>query len=205
MTTERPIHTKVTRQDWIDAALASLEHEAIDQLRVLTLARTLDVSRSSFYWYFESPAELQAELMNIWERNTTSIVERTERDTADITAACLGVFECWADATLYSPAVELSVRDWARRDASVAGSVAQADLDRLAALTAMFEAHQFEPADATVRARLLYHSQIGYYALGTDEPMATRLEYLPYYLEAMTGQRPSASALSAFAQLVTSL
>ncbi len=197
------VHTKVTRQEWLEAALAALEHEPLDQLRVQSLAKGLDVSRSSFYWYFESPEALQTELLAVWERNTTSIVERTKRETETIVASCLGVFECWTDPDLYHSTLDLAVRDWGRRDGSIAARVAAADVARLQALALMFERHGFESADAVVRARLLYHSQVGYYALGTNEPLADRLAYLPYYLEAMTSSAPTAAELEAFTALVT--
>ncbi len=198
-------HTKVTRQDWIDGAVAALADEPIDQLRVLQLAQRLDISRSSFYWYFKNPDELRSELLTLWERNTTSIVERCHRETTTVVQAALGVFECWADEQLYSSTLDLAVRDWARRDEKVASQVATADQVRLDALTEMFQRHKLSKAEATVRARLLYHSQVGYYALGTDEPMATRLGHLPYYLEAMTGARPTKAELAAFTKVVEAL
>ncbi len=197
-----PPHTKVSRQDWIDAALRALRTESIDQLKVLSLSKSLSVSRSSFYWYFENPAELRDELLALWDLNTTSIVDRSNRESDTIVAGCLGVFECWADPSLFHPLLDLAVRDWSRRDATIAQRVAAADNVRLDALTTMFGRHEFGADDALVRARLLYHSQVGYFAVDTQEPMQVRLGYLPYYLEAMTGTAPTAMELKAFAALV---
>ena len=87
----------VTREEWISTAVDALDEVSIDQLKVLGLARRLGVSRSSFYWFFEDPDDLRAELLAIWERNTEAIVERARRPADTIAAACLGVFECWAD------------------------------------------------------------------------------------------------------------
>ena len=194
--------TKATRQDWIDVAVASLHDERIDQFRVLHLAGRLGVSRSSFYWYFESPDELRSELLTLWERNTTSIVERSQRMTETVVEACLGVFECWADRRLYSPALDLAVRDWGRRDEKIAARMADADHVRIDALTEMFARHGLTQPEAFVRARLLYHSQVGYYAVGTSEPLSDRMRSLPYYLEAMTGARPTATELATFKNVV---
>lgn len=195
----QPAHTKVTRDDWVAAAVDALDEVAIDELRVLSLAEGLSISRSSFYWYFDDLAGLQQELLDRWERNTRSIVERTERQAPTITTACLGVFECWADESLYDARLDLAVRDWGRRDAAVAARVREADDRRLDAVASMFAAHGFEPDDALVRARLLYHSQVGYYAVGIDEPMHVRVGYLPYYLQSMTGEVPTAEELASFA------
>lgn len=202
MANTAPAHTKVTRLDWIDAALDVLDEVPVDRLRVLGLASRLSVSRSSFYWYFENLDELHAELLTRWERNTASIVERAERESVSIVAACLGVFECWADPRLYNASLDLAVRDWGRRDASVAARVEEADRHRHDALAAMFARHDFDHDDAIVRARLVYHSQVGYYAVGTDESTATRLAYLPHYLEAMTGATPTTTELAEFAAVL---
>ena len=200
-----PAHTKVTRDDWVAAALDALGEVAIDELKVLALAQGLSISRSSFYWYFEDLPELQAELLTRWEVNTRSIVERTERSAPTINAACLGVFECWADESLYDAQLDLAVRDWGRRDPEIARRVHAADEARVAAVAAMFAHHGFEEDDALVRARLLYHSQVGYYAVGTDEAMAIRLGYVPYYLRSMTGEEPSQEELARFADFVHSI
>lgn len=198
-------HTKVTRDEWVAAAIEALGEVAIDELRVLALAERLSISRSSFYWYFDDLAGLQDELLSRWERNTASIVERTERQAPTITRACLGVFECWADNSLYDASLDLAVRDWGRRDATVGSRVGEADDRRIDAVAAMFAAHGFESADALVRARLLYHSQVGYYAVGVDEPMAVRVGYLPYYVRSITGATPAPDELASFVAFVESV
>jgi AcrR family transcriptional regulator len=205
MAPSAPAHTKATRQDWIDVALDSLADVPIDRLRVLTMAGSLSVSRSSFYWYFKDLDELRSELVEIWRRNTASIVERSGRDAATPVAACLGVFECWADQRLFDARLDLAMRHWGRRRPDVAGQVAHADRERLEAISAMFARYGFDADDSVVRARLLYHSQVGYFALDTNEPIEMRLTYLPYYVEAMTGTRPTGEELADFVDFVVAL
>jgi AcrR family transcriptional regulator len=192
------LHTKVSRDDWIQASLAAIVEVPLDQLKVLTLANSLDVSRSSFYWYFSDRDELLGELLSIWERNTQSILERSSRNASTAAAACLGVFECWADVNLYNPGLDLAVRDWVRRSVPVSARVERSDHRRHTALADMFGRYGFNDADSTVRARLLYHSQVGYYSLGTYEPADARLAYLPYYVHAMAGQFPTDKEVAAF-------
>jgi len=193
-------NVKATREDWIAAARSKLDTVAIDELKILTLAEDLSVSRSSFYWYFSGMAELQEELVAAWGASTTAIVVRAERDAADITAACLGVFECWADRTLSDPPLEFAIRDWGRRNQTIAARVYEADVDRLNALAAMFERFGFTELESMVRARLLYHSQLGYYLVGTVENVEMRLAFLPSYLVALTGVEPARSTVEAFAE-----
>ena len=193
-----PAHTKASRGDWIDAAIATLTDEGLDQVKVLPLAQRLGVSRSSFYWYFEDRQNLLDELLAIWATNTTSIVDRTLREAPTITVAVLGVFECWADQRLFNPGLDFAVRDWARRDTAVGAKVQRADQLRVDAIAEMFGAHGYARDDCIVRARLLYQGQVGYYAVGTNEPTEVRLEYLPYYLRALTGLEPTSEELTAF-------
>ena len=72
------MRTKATRQDWIDAALAALESEPIDQLRILSLASVLNVSRSSFYWYFSTQRNSETNCLHFG--NTTRRRSWNERN-----------------------------------------------------------------------------------------------------------------------------
>lgn len=196
---------KVTRQEWIGAAVLAIKTVPIDQLKILSLAADLSVSRSSFYWYFSGMGELQEELLRVWAQSTQAIVERTERTAMDITTACLGVYECWADRAIYNELLDFAVRDWGRRNPQIAERVYLADIERLTAMSVMFGRHDFDEADSMVRARLLYHSQLGYYAAGTDESIDMRLMFLPNYLRALTDVEPPPAVLETFVEYFRSI
>ena len=49
---------RLTRQDWIDAAINRLLKTGVDAVRVEPLADEIGVSRGSFYWHFKSRGEL---------------------------------------------------------------------------------------------------------------------------------------------------
>lgn len=194
---------RVTRRDWLDAALAALVAEGVEGVRVLVLAERLGVSRSGFYWYFRSRDELLACLRDHWRAtNTAAIVERAGRPAATIVRAVLNVFECWADERLFDPALDFAVRDWARRAEDVRQAVAQADSERLSAIGAMYRRHGFSEEDALVRARVLYMMQVGYYVLGIREPVKTRLSHLAAYLRSFAGVEPDAAELADFQAFV---
>jgi AcrR family transcriptional regulator len=200
----KPRHSKVSRAEWLESALDTLRNDGIDHVRVLTLAGRLGVNRSSFYWYFQSRENLLDELIGAWSaRNTASIVERARRPAATITAAVLGIFECWTDERFFDPKLDFAVRAWASRDVAIEAAVVSADQTRLDAIDAMFARHGFE--DSVVRARVLYYTQVGYYALGIDEPNSVRLGYTPAYLRALTGCDASATELADFATFLGGL
>ena len=197
-----PNNAKVSRDDWVNAAVAAAVHEPIDALKVLVLADQLGVSRSSFYWYFESREQFLDAIVERWRLNTVSIVERAQRTARTVTAAVLGVFECWADSQLFNVALDLAMRDWGRRDSATRSLVADADAQRLDALSRMFGRHGYDEVEATVRARLVYHSQVGLYAVAEPETVQQRLDRLPSYVVAMTGKAASADELAAFHRFV---
>jgi AcrR family transcriptional regulator len=190
---------KATRDDWLDLALTALAVEGVDHVTVLALSERLDVSRSSFYWYFKNRDELLDALLDRWEAlNTRSIVAQAEAPAASVNQAVCNVFRCWVDPLIFSPRLDFAIREWARRSPSVRKAVDRSDRLRTEALKALFVRFGYEDEDAFVRARVLYSMQIGYYALDLDEPMEARLKLTPYYLKAFTGVDPTKAEIDAF-------
>lgn len=196
-------NVKATREDWLGAALETLIADGIEGVRVLTLGQRLGVSRSSFYWYFDSRQHLLDELLAHWrDKNTRAIVEHAGRPAATVTAAVLGIFECWVDERLFHPRLDFAIRAWSRSSPEVRAILDVADAERVAAIRDMFLRHGFEAQEAFVRARVLYFMQIGYYALELGETMARRLQLVPDYLVSFTGERPRPGEMEAFTRFV---
>lgn len=192
-------HTKVTRTDWLDAARDLAVREGMAAVKVMTLADVLGVSRSSFYWYFKNRDDLLEQMLAAWRaKNTPAIVERAGRASPTINRNILAIAECWFDAELFDPRLDFAIREWARRAPEVRAEVDRADSERVAAITAMFERHDYEPTDAFIRARILYFTQIGYYALDVAEPMEARKAYAADYLRGFSGMAPVPDDLAEF-------
>lgn len=190
---------RATREDWLALALALLARRGVGAVTVLDLSERLGVSRSSFYWHFRSREGLLDTLIERWEAlNTRSILEQASAPAATITEAVCNVFRCWVDAALFSPRLDMAVRDWARVSASARLRLERADRVRMAAIEAMFARHGYDREDALVRARILYTMQIGYYALDIAEPIEARLALAPRYLESFTGVKPPEEELALF-------
>ena len=188
-----------TRDDWLALALALLAHRGVGAVTALDLSQRLGVSRSSFYWHFRSRDRLLDTLLQRWDDlNTRSIVQQAEAPAETIVEAVLNVFRCWVDAALFSPRLDLAVREWARRSEPVRLRLDRSDNARMTAIEAMFRRHGYPPDDALVRARVLYTMQVGYYALEIREPIEARLALAPHYLKTFTGVAPSEGELAAF-------
>jgi AcrR family transcriptional regulator len=158
-----------TKEDWLTHAIQALVNHGIDEVKVQVIARELNVSRSSFYWFFESLKDLHNQLLDHWLKiNTGPMIERANRPAPTIIRAIINVFECWTDESLYDPKLDMAVRLWARRSDEVKTVVRLADSQRLEAVTSMFRRYGYEEEDAVIRARVLYFTQVGHYVLEVD-------------------------------------
>ena len=192
---------KVTRSDWLNVAMDVLITDGVEQVKVLALAERMNVSRSSFYWYFKSRQDLLDALLRTWEEtNTAAMVAQSQVPAKQITGAVLNVFHCIADPALFNTALDFAIRDWARRSGKVRSLLDRSDARRVEALTQMFARFGFPSPEDMTRAKVLYYMQLGYDMAEPNETYAHRLEMVPYYLKAFTGIDPLPEELDAFAE-----
>lgn len=186
------VDRRPSKEDWLNLAVRTLVGSGIESVKIQVMAKTLGVSRSSFYWHFKSMTELQDQMLSHWiEKNTSPIIERAMRPAEAITSAVSAVFECWVDDHLFDPNLDMAVRLWGRKDQKVRSVVKEADDMRLGALTRMYLRYGYPEQEAQTRARTLYFTQIGYYTLEFDEKLAKRLATFHSYIVTLTGKEPS--------------
>lgn len=190
---------KVTREDWLNLARDVLVHEGAGELRVMTLAGKLSVSRSSFYWYFKNRKDLLAALLDDWDaRNTRSIIDQCALPARNINEAVSNFFRCFVSDDLFDPRLDFAVREWSRRDPAVRARIDAADQERLKAVIALFVRHGYPEQEADARARIVYFMQIGYHALELRESIEERLGRAEEFLRAFTGVKPDKETLETF-------
>ena len=190
---------KVTRQDWLNAAMDVLITDGVERVKILTLADSLNVSRSSFYWYFKDRADLLDALLDHWDKtNTAALVARANAPAKTITAAVCNVFHCVVNPGLFDISLDFAVRDWARRSKSVREVLRRSEDRRISALQAMFTRYDYEETESLIRARVLYYMQNGYNDADLKEPIKERMRVLPHYLYAFTGVEPQRQEIEEF-------
>ncbi len=203
---EQPGNTKVTREDWISAALETLISDGIEQVKVLSLAKKMHVSRSSFYWYFKDRRDLLNVLLDHWmNTNTQAIIDACDQPAPTITQAICNVFVGFVDPDRFHTQLDFAIRDWARRDPDVRTDLDRSDSKRIGALKDLFVRFGYPERESLARARVVYYMQIGYNDADLDEPMADRLILVPEYLFTYTGHHPAEGEVEAFRALTLKL
>lgn len=158
--------SRLSRDDWLDAAFEAVAEGGFDQVRVLTLARRLGVTRGSFYWHFEDHAALVTALLERWRDRELRLDEHWRADSsndprADLLRLLDFALSRGSDADYQAMRFGLALRAFGRNDASVARLVIAVDEARLALFVGKFERLLGDPALARERAILFYLSVAG--------------------------------------------
>jgi AcrR family transcriptional regulator len=188
-----------TPEMWIEAAYDSLLEGGIETVRILPLAKKLNLSRTSFYWFFKDRDELLSTLLERWKsKNTGNWIERTQAYAETICEAMLNVSDCYFDNDVFDSRYEAAMRNWAQQSAEVAKVLSKDDERRVTALIAMFERFGYDAAASEIRARTMYYTQLGYIAANPPESMPLRMSRMCAYVEFFTGVKPEPRELERF-------
>ncbi|CUX82496.1 MAG: TetR family transcriptional regulator [Roseibaca calidilacus] len=188
-----------SRALWLDAARRALLDSGLEAVKIQPLASDLNLSRTSFYWFFKDRQALLDALLDDWEaRNTGAFVLARDAYAETIAEAILNLIAVFYDPDLFDPNLDFAVRAWGQGTDAVKARVTAADAARLGAIRAMFERFGFAAAEADVRARTVYLTQIGYISMQVREDMATRLSRVPDYVRAFSGTSATETELARF-------
>lgn len=160
---DEPARAPLTRERWVAAATALLVDQGIDSVRVDLLARTLGVTRGSFYWHFKSRPELLGSVLQAWrDAATEQVTARFERRITDPQAMVRELISLpfRGRAAARAARVELAIRAWARRDEMARQAVDEADATRIAYHAQLFSSLGFSIAEARMRAFVLYGYEV---------------------------------------------
>jgi AcrR family transcriptional regulator len=145
---------RLTREDWIAVARIMLAKAGVDGVKVDAAARSLRVTRGSFYHHFKNRQDLLDTLIEDWtSRNRSEIVAmRAEQMASGMTR----MFHIWLGEELSFPTFEIAVRVWARKSRKVAALVREIDDAWVALLQDLFELGGMQAPESFVRARIMH-------------------------------------------------
>jgi AcrR family transcriptional regulator len=169
---------RLDRDDWVTAGLTALEERGVEAVAAAPLARTLGVTRGSFYWHFASRDDLLAAVLERWERlSSDDLIDQLAlvpdpyarlqalltRSSAKPPSVFVRLLDAAQDEPLVAAVLERSTR---RRTELIAGALRELGMS---------------PAEARRRAVLLYTSYIGLaYLLRQDPDFFTPRERAAY-------------------------
>jgi len=170
-----PVQTP--RGKWIEEGLRALGSGGPDAVRIESLAQALGVTKGGFYGHFKDRRALLDEMLDTWERASTGeVLERVERKGGDARAKLRR-----AGALTFSDwllPIDLAVRDWSRRDQTVAERLQRVDNQRIDYMRSLFSTFCTDEDDIEARCMLAFSLVIGNHFMAADHGPRSRADVL---------------------------
>lgn len=164
--------TRTPRSSWIDEGLRALAAGGPDAVRIETLARALGVTKGGFYWHFDDRNALLDEMLDTWEHVLVDeVIERIEARGGDARARLRRLFALASNEPLR---IDLAVRDWARREQTVADRLRRVDNRRMAYMRSLFGAFCSDEDDVEARCTIAFALWIGNQFIAADHGRRSR-------------------------------
>ena len=176
-------NVRTPRGAWIEAALQALSAGGPEAVRVETLATSLGVSKGGFYWHFKDRRALLEEMLDGWERAVVEdVIAQVESQPADPRAKLQHLFALASTADF---AVELAIRDWARRSPDVGERLHRVDERRMRYLRTLFRQISSDDTDAEARSFLVLSLFVGNRLITAEHDGRSRREVINQALESL--------------------
>jgi AcrR family transcriptional regulator len=151
---------RLTRQDWIDAAIELLNQAGIGAVSVEQLGTRLGVTRGSFYHHFADREDLLRAMLDYWAQRWTYEVRdqivALGLDASTTLFALMNAIRSNRAANYDAP-----FRAWALHDPLARAVVEQVDQARLDQIQGLFAGLGFTGLDLENRARLFLYFEMG--------------------------------------------
>ena len=152
---------RLSREDWIAAALQALAEGGPPGVAVERLATRLRTTKGSFYWHFKNREELITEALATWEREETdALIEEMKEIKDPVERLRIGTVMATEYEEEENPDVRLLP---SASDPAVGDVVRRVQRKRLDFLAQIFREAGFAPAESRLRARLAYSLALGWH------------------------------------------
>ena len=150
---------QLSAKDWLNHGLKTLAQEGFTALKAVPLAKSMGVSRGSFYWHFADIEAFHGELLKLWrdiaaERIIADVDAASEKDNA-LQVLLHRVFG-------EQRALENAVRRWATVDPAARVAVQAIDRRRVSYVEGLLRAAGVADDGAHTRAQILYWTYLGF-------------------------------------------
>ncbi|MCG6984142.1 MAG: TetR/AcrR family transcriptional regulator [Thiocapsa sp.] len=169
MRSEAKPRSRLSRQDWIDAAIEQLVEAGIGAVSVEQLATRIGVTRGSFYHHFADREDLLRGMLDYWsQRWSYSIREQIAALGLDPGTTLLALMR--AIRSQGASDYDAAFRAWALHDPLAQVVVEQVDEARLAFIRSRFEGLGFTGLELENRARLYLYYEVARPAMFVSLP-----------------------------------
>ena len=168
--------TRTPRERWVEAGLQALAEGGPDAVRVEALAKSLGVSKGGFYGFYADRDALLEAMLDSWEKQSTDdVIERVDREGGDPISKARRAGQLTFSHDRLLP-IDLAVRDWARREPTVAERLRRVDNRRMELLRETIRTFCSDEEEVEARSLLCFCVAIGAHFLAADHPGSTRDE-----------------------------
>ncbi|PZS18740.1 MAG: TetR family transcriptional regulator [Pseudonocardiales bacterium] len=177
--------TRTPRSRWIDEGLRALAAGGPDAVRIEPLAQAIGVTKGGFYWHFADRRALLVAMLDTWERaSTEEVIERVEGEGGDARARLRRLFALASSGAglTIDITTDLAVRDWSRREQTVADRLRRVDNRRMDYLRSLFGAICPDEDDVEARSMLAFTLWIGNHFMAADHGARSRADVLELVL-----------------------
>ena len=150
---------RVSKNDWLVAAIDMLESNGIEGVNIEQLARNLGIAKSGFYWHFKGKKELYQHLLDYWSHEYTEVVigniQHSDDNTIQKLNHVMEMIEQY-DLTKY----DLAIANWAKNDPQAEAAVEIVYKKRMDYIGSIFAELGLDEDETEMRTRLFvcYHS-----------------------------------------------
>ena len=145
---------RLSREDWILAALELITREGVEGVKIVPLAERLGVTSGSFYWHFKNRRELYDALLDYWETEMTDLaVAEAKKFTGTPEELIWNLMQ----QVMYSGLAhyDLAIWHWAQTDATVQETFNRVIKKRFKFARWMFSQAGFSKSQAEARGRVV--------------------------------------------------
>jgi len=148
--------TRTPRSSWVEQGLRALGVGGPDAVRVEALAQALGVTKGGFYWHFDGRPALLEEMLDTWEQvGVDAVIEKVESEGGDARTKLRRLCEIAVEFD-DMVAIELAIREWARRDDAVAKRLKRIDDRRMDYMRGLFAGVTDDVEDVECRCLLAF-------------------------------------------------
>ena len=180
---------KTPPEAWVDAGLTALAEGGPDAIRIEALAASLGVTKGGFYGDFADRNALVERVLDTWEQAVVDdVISRIENTDDDPHTKLRHLFDLARErggAVGHGLAVELAIRDWARRSPGVSERLLRVDDRRMAYLRTLFRQISIDDDDAEARSLLVFSRFVGNSLITAEHDGRSRGEVIGRALESL--------------------